>query len=80
MRLRKKPLGRRRPAQPPDEWVDWLLWQLYSESNVCALPHLIAAPKPYVHAKVQRFLTTRKTTANHTPPLPHNGKKAQACF
>ena len=43
---RKNPPGRERLARPPEERVDWLLLQPYSESNACALLRLISASNP----------------------------------
>ena len=55
---KKKPPGRKRPARPPEERVDWLLLQPYSESNVCALLRLISVVKP--------------PRAGQGPAIPHN--------
>ena len=66
----KKPPGRRRPARPPDERVDRLLLQPYSESNACAMLRLISAVQPPVQDKVQQYLATRMATAANPPPPP----------
>ena len=69
---KKKPPGCRHPARPPDERVDWLFLQPYSESYACAMLRLISAVTPTVQDKVQRYLATRMvTTASPPPPHPH---------